>query len=161
MRSLVIAALACSLTAIAEPARAQVRENPAIITVTVLGTLGGVATSVGAIVYAVEQRAFEGPWVVASLFSSAICGAMTVSFAVSGFSESSVGLDTGLGMLFYAAMTIWPTYWTVRGALSDVDPGEKFEGDVVPEETEDPAESLELRSSQLPGAKLFTFGGSF
>lgn len=153
-----VLALALWLSGSAHRAEAQVSGNPAIVTIAVVGTLGGIASSVGAVVYAVEDRAFDDVWIVSSLISSGICGAMTGAIAVEGFSSGDGGVIGGVGLVFYAALTIWPAYWVVRTSLSEVDPGDKFDGEYLPEEPVDPFASSRL--PQLP-ATTFSFGGTF
>lgn len=138
------------------PARAEVIDGPVIAVVVGLGNVAALSTSVAAIVYAVDGRAFDDPWVVAALFSSAICGATTVAIGIDGLSQSD-GPGLGIVLALEAALTIWPAYWTVRSALSEVDPGEKFDAEVAPKETRDPENSARLPS--VPSH--FSFGGSF
>lgn len=158
MRFFLAAVLALVLGFSARRAEAQVSGNPVITTIAVVGTLGGVATSVGAAVYAIEGRAFDDGWVVGALISSGICGAMTGAIAVEGITSSDGSIAIGIGMLFYAAITIWPAYWVIRTSLSEVDPGDKLEGEYLPEEPVDPFAASRL--PQLP-ATTFSFGGSF
>lgn len=85
-----------------------------------LGTIGAVTTSVAAIVYAVQGRAFGSGWVVATLFSSAICAAASIRYAT----EVSNGGGEAVGMAVYALLALWPAGWTVWSALSGAEPGE-------------------------------------
>ena len=80
----------------------------------VLGTIGAVTTGIGAAVYAVEGRAFTTPWVVGSLFSSAICGGMAIAL----FSEADSGAVAVAFALIYVGLAAWPAAWSIRSALN-------------------------------------------
>jgi hypothetical protein len=147
---------ACSI-ATANHARAAVIEGPVAGTAVALGTIGGMATSVAAIVYAFDNRAFDTSWVITSLITSAICGSTSVALMVSGDVDSFWGVT---GVMFYAALTIWPGYYVVRTSLSSVDPGDRFDAydtEVAPAPTEDLEEEIE----EEPAASLSGGGSQF
>src|SRR5437016_266780 len=99
-----------------------VKSDIPIIAATTVSILGGITTSIAAIIYAFDHRAFDSGWVVASLFSSAFCTAFTGAILVSTFSDG-LNAANGIGILFFTAVTAWPFYWTLKGwVLEDVDP---------------------------------------
>ncbi|MCK6548282.1 hypothetical protein L6R52_20715 [Myxococcota bacterium] len=133
MRSLVAAAaFALGLAASDAHAADVISDDPVITSVAVLGTLGGLTTSIAAIVYASEGRTFDDAWVVTSLFTTAICGAMTAAIAMDA--PSTGGAMPIVGTLFFGTLAAWPAYWTVKSSLADADPGEPFDAplDVEP-----------------------------
>lgn len=155
-------ALAGSMLALAlfsaQPAHADSIEGSAvIISVVTLGTIGGLTTTISALVHSLDDRTFESPWVVASLFSAAICGSVTVSLLATG--DTGSGFWGVVGTFFYAGLTGVPTYWVLRTALADVDPGERFDADVVPAPESDPEAALERRTVHT--ASTYSLSWSF
>jgi hypothetical protein len=126
MRAAAVCGLVLAL-ARAAPAEAQVIDGNAEVQGVVLavGTLAGLTNSVATVVYAAQNRSFDHGWVISSFVSTAVCGA----FAVGLTAEAS---DTGEGALVvsalvYYVLALWPGAWTLRGALSEVAPGERFD----------------------------------
>jgi hypothetical protein len=127
------ASLAVSLSAwavlagAAGEARAEVIKGDAVvITTTAIAILGGITTSVAATVYALDGRAFDSGWVIASLLSSSFCAAFSGALIVNSV-KSGLDAGSGIGAVVITAIAAWPAYWTIKGALEDVDPGERFE----------------------------------
>lgn len=122
-----IFALTLLSLALAAPAEASVVEGdqPELLVPVVAGSLGGIATSIAAIVYALDDRAFDDAWILGSMFSTAVSGAMFAGFLANA--PNQPGSETLLGALFFGALTAWPAYWTVKTALAEVEPGERFD----------------------------------
>lgn len=148
-RSLAVA-LVSVLALAARDVRAEdvVSDDPVITTAAVLGTLGGLTTSIAAIVYAAEDRTFDDAWVVTSLFTTAICGAMSVAMALDA--PNTGGALPIIGTMFFGTLAGWPLYWTAKSALADADPGEPFDApfDVEPSVVPDDAPVRTLSSDR-------------
>ena len=86
------------------------------------GTLGGLSASIAGIVYAVQGRAFDSGWIVASLVSSAICAATVVQLG----QTADIEPVAMVGVVLYSVLGVWPLAWTVRSALGSAAPGEAF-----------------------------------
>lgn len=145
-----VATLSALLVLAPAPARAGVEGDGVIVSAVVLGSLAGAANTVAALVYGLDQRAFDVPWVVSSMFSTAICGGLTVSFVV----DLAGGADPGLviGILFFGALAAIPGYWTVRSALAESDPGERFDGPTLEAQTVQRPEARDPMGTLLPAA---------
>jgi hypothetical protein len=143
----------------APAARADAVEGTAVmVSVVTIGTVGGLATSISTLVHALDRRTFEGPWVVASMFTSAVCGTVAISFIASG--DAGSGGWGVVGTMFYLGLTAVPTYWVIKSALADVDPGERFDADIMPAPEDDPEAALNRRP--LPSSSsAYTFTWSF
>ncbi len=132
--------VALSASALEGPARALSEEQQAVgISVASVGAVGGLVTSIAAIVYATRGRAFDTPWVVASLFSAALCVANAITAGTSDI-DGAVPIAIGVG-----AVGAWPLAYTIRSALSEAAPGELF----------DPPPS---EAAPLPRRSSFDFG---
>lgn len=152
-----IPVLTLASTDIATAGESVVDDNAVIVTTVTLGTLGGLATSISALVYALDGRTFDGGWIVGSLFSSAVCGAMTGAIIAGGIDgRGTSGSLTIIGTLFFGTLTAWPAYWTVRTAVADVEPGERLEVREVPRRDLESAANLTLgeRARALPRPAL-------
>ena len=122
-------------TAEAEP----VRDHPFYIAVASVGGVGGIANTIGALVYAIQDRSFHAPWIGTIVLGSSICGALAGQLIIDAKNgEGSVALNV-VGIVGFIIASAWPAAWLIRSALSDVPFGEKFDSEVAPEETEDPA----------------------
>ncbi|MEQ9498492.1 MAG: hypothetical protein RIT81_16575 [Deltaproteobacteria bacterium] len=152
-----MAAVVSATIALAAPssASAQVEGDEVIVTTAVLGTIAGITNAIAVTVYAVEGRALGSGWVVSTLFSTAICGALTTSFIVAAARNDGVGYS--IGTLFYALLTVWPGYYVIRSSLSEAEPGEYFDAEVAPDDTEDPISSLTPAPRRLPTALAWGF----
>lgn len=135
-------AVACAIASPSEAEAEVVAANPAMLAVVTLGTVGGLTSSVGAIVFSLEHRTFTSGWVVTALFSTAICGAMTTALIVEGARGGNGAGGALFGAVFYAAITLWPGYWTVRSALAEAPPGESLDGTPLRKDALDPAREI-------------------
>lgn len=158
MRIGLIAAGVLAATFAATPAEAQIGGNAFNVTTAILGTLGGITNSIAVTVYAVDGRALGSGWVVSSLFSTAICGSIATSFVLTGFDGGS-STPALIGTIFYAFLAAWPGYYVVRSALAEAEPGELFDAEVVPDDTEDPIDALGVGATdvQTLGGVSFSF----
>lgn len=151
-------AAASALLALGAPssAFAQIEADGAIIGTAVLGTIAGVTNAIAVSVYAVEGRSLGSGWIVSSMFSSAICGAISVSFVVSAANDGA-NLGKSIGLIFYTFLAAWPGYYVVRSALSDAAPGEYFEADIAPDPTSDPIGALQRSPRRMSAPLAFSF----
>lgn len=152
-----LVASACVALAAPSSASAQVEGDGVIVATAVLGTIAGVTNAIAVTVYAVEGRVLGSGWIVSSLFSTAVCTALTVSFVAASVRNDGVGYS--IGTLFYALLAAWPGYYVVKSAWTTVPPGEYFDTEVAPDETTDPVSSLTPAPRRLPTA--FALGFEF
>ncbi len=142
----------CTALLSAPQAHAQViDDHPAFIVLVAVGTLGGLANTIGAIIYAVRNRSFDSGWVVPILLSSAICA----SFAGAIIADMAGSEPTGIGVgatIGYLAISLWPAGWLLRSSLSDVEPGERLDPPLPPPSASNASASLGN------GATLFSLG---
>jgi hypothetical protein len=155
MRSLALSICSAAILVGAEARADVVEDNAATMTIVGLGVVGGIATSIAAIVYAVDDRSFDSPWIVASLFSAAVCGAMTVALIADTAGGTGDKTTSVLSIFALVPATIWPTFWTVRTAIADVEPGERFDT-YEPEELEEEARR-DTRGALIVPAFAITF----
>jgi hypothetical protein len=128
MRALPLTVLIALLTpeAQAEP----VRDHPFYIAVASVGGVGGIANTIGALVYAIQDRSFHTPWVATIVLSSSICAAMAGQLIIDAKNgEGSVALNV-VGIVGFLVASLWPAAWLMRSALSDVPFGEPFDTEV-------------------------------
>lgn len=152
MRRALFLLLSLGASVLEGPARAASDEQEAVgITVASVGAIGGLVTSVAAIVYATRGRAFDTPWVVASLFSAAFCVANAITAGTSDI-DGAVPIAIGVG-----AVGAWPLAYTIRSALSEAEPGEPFD----PPPAAPPLQRRALLDGERPplplGLPLLTF----
>lgn len=87
-------------------------QQPIVISLAVTSMIGTLVTGSAAIVYAINGKAFDTPWLVAALFS----GALTVGTGVSLLTfDGDVAPPVGVGLI---ALGAWPLAYSVRSALS-------------------------------------------
>lgn len=150
MRPAPLVASALALCFVTTPAEAEVvKDHPVYIAAVAAGFFGGLGNSVAAIVYAAQDRSFHSPWVMSTLFSTAVCATFSGTLIYDSAQSGATPLGI-VGTITFLAFAIWPAAWLVRSSLSEVAPGQRFDADVTPEETEDPAEALLPRSPNLP-----------
>lgn len=94
-------------------------QEPAQIAGYSIAAVGGVASTIAAFIYMVNDRSFHSAWVIVSLVTSAMC------------LGTSIGLipyagDTGalIGVIGNVALAALPIYWTTQTALAEVEPGQ-------------------------------------
>lgn len=100
-----------------------------------IGTLAGLTNSVATLVYAVQGRSFDTPWVVSSFLSSAICGAFAVGLTLESAEVGEAGIFAAA--LAYYLLALGPAGWAVRGALHEAAPGQPFDPERRAREMED------------------------
>ncbi len=138
----------------AEAARDPVKDHPFYIAAVTVGTFGGVGNSVAALVYAIQGRSFHPAWIGSTLVSSAICATMAGSLIVEAIDDP--GPFTIPGIIGYLIISLWPTAWLLRSALSEVPLGARFDSEVAPAETEDPVDALRPPPAELPATTVFS-----
>lgn len=126
----VLASLAAVAVLAPTPAEAGVADDGVIISTVIIGALAGTTNTVAALVYGLEERTFDVPWVVSSMFSTGVCGSLAISFVVDAGSSSDV-IGPLIGVLFFAALAAIPSYWTIKSALAEADPGEQFDAPLL------------------------------
>jgi hypothetical protein len=126
--------LATLLAVAGVPATAHagpVDDHPAIITAVTVGAAGSLATSIGALVYAIQDRSFHSAWIpttfIAAAISVALSGALIYDAAQSNATIFNVG-----GAVLMIALSAWPTAWVLKSSLSDVEPGARFTAEPDP-----------------------------
>ncbi|MFO0727430.1 MAG: hypothetical protein U1E65_26875 [Myxococcota bacterium] len=90
------------------------------IGVSVVSLSGSLVTGVAAIIYARKGLAFDTPWAVAALISSAFSISAAIT-AATQLDNGGAGLGVALG-----AVAAWPLGYTIRSALSEAEPGQPF-----------------------------------
>ena len=111
-------------------AHAGVADDGVIISTVIIGALAGTTNTVAALVYGLEGRTFDVPWVVSSMFSTGICGSLAISFVVDAGNSSDL-IGPMIGVLFFAALAAIPSYWTIKSALAEAGPGEQFDAPLL------------------------------
>lgn len=122
---LLVLGLVFAMKPIAGSAQTIDGNNPVQVTTLTVGTLLGLTNSVATVVYAVQNRSFETPWVVSSFVSTAACGAFAVGIAVNV--DEGGNSNQLLAAIPFLLLAIVPASWSIRGALSEVGPGERFD----------------------------------
>ncbi len=127
-------AIAFGLSLAASPAQAEFvnGDNPGILVAVSFGSLAGLTTSIAATVYAVQGKTFDSGWIFPALFGSAVTTTMTISL-IADAADRGFSTGHGVGIAALLLLTTWPTYWTLRTAIADVDPGEYLEPELDPE----------------------------
>jgi hypothetical protein len=127
--------IAVAIGLFAGEARAEpVRDHPFYIAVASVGGVGGLANTIGALVYAIQDRSFHSPWVATIVLSSSICAAMAGQLIIDAKNgEGSVALNV-VGIVGFLVASLWPAAWLMRSALSDVPFGEPFDPELPEEE---------------------------
>lgn len=89
---------------------------PFITSMAAAGAVGGLTTSIAAIVYALDDKPFSKGWSTAAIISAGWAGGMAGSF---GYRITQPDSDAGslIAFFFFAAATIWPTYYTIRSVF--------------------------------------------
>ena len=149
-----LAALTAAIVLAPGPARAEViNEHPAYWVIVGLGTVGGLANSISAIVYAAQKRSFDTPWIVTTFISTAICAVWTGQLIYDAGDAGATIFNVG-GAFIYAGLTVWPATWALVSSLYDAEPGEHLP---APEPTKDPVEALRPRSPRAPVFPIAAF----
>jgi hypothetical protein len=160
-RALIVTAALATIAYGAE-AEAGVADDGVIVSVVTLGTLAGVANTISALVYSLDERSFDVPWIASSLFSSAVCGSMMVSFVVEAAGSGEAGWL--ILSLITGVLTGVPAYWTIKSAISEADPGERFDAPALEAQAQRPL-TIDPIGELLPRgvrpAVLFPLGGTF
>lgn len=127
-------AFVVGLSCVTSTARAEFvnADNPGILIAVTFGSLAGLTTSIAATVYAVQGKTFDSGWIVPALFGGAVTTTMSISL-IADAADRGFSTGHGVGILALLALTAWPTYWTIRTAIADVDPGEYLEPELDPE----------------------------
>jgi hypothetical protein len=114
-------------------ARADVSDQTSIVAGVMvgLGTAGALATSIAALVYAADGRAFDTPWIVAALFSAAFCVAAGIGVIAADYGGAPLIAPT------YFALAAWPLGWSVRSAFAPAGFGEPLDAPAPPPTTHD------------------------
>ena len=139
MRRAISSVVAISILSAATAAADPVKDHPAYIAIASVGGVGGIANTIGALVYAIQDRSFHSPWIGTIVLGSSICGALAGQLIIDAKNgEGSIALNV-VGIVGFIIASAWPAAWLIRSALSDVPFGERFDSEVAPEETEDPS----------------------
>ena len=126
------------IAALAMPSAARadiVKDHPFYIAVLSVGGISGIANSIAALVYAIQDRSFHAPWIGTTMFGSAVCAVAAGALIIDAKNgDGSVALNV-VGIVGFLVLSLWPIGWVTRSALSDVPLGDKF--DAVPEVVEE------------------------
>lgn len=127
--------IAAAIATFAPRAEAAITEGQDALIATLIGvgSVGAMVTTVAAIFYMVEGRAFHTPWVVASLFSAATC--VSAAFGIA----REAGDAAPLAVAVFALIPAAPLYWSVRSAFNPAGFGELLD---APPPKPPPPESL-------------------
>jgi hypothetical protein len=118
------------------------------------GVLAGLSSSIAAIVYAAEGRAFSRTWIALSMYGAATCGAVSVPLLRDSVtSASGPGLGIFAGVLV-GALALWPLTYSSVSAAAEADFGELFEG-APPEASPAVAPSTGVPAPPPAGAQSF------
>ena len=117
--------IAVTCSPVAAEAQTFAADDPAIVTATAIGVAGGLVNTVATVVYMVDGRSFDTGWMVSSLFSTTICGALAVALTPEA-QEPGQGL-LAVPVVGLALLAGLPGGWAIRSAVHEALPGEPFD----------------------------------